>query len=208
MHGVVLGDGQELTAARVILCTGTFLRGLMHVGETRTRGGREGAASSEGLSGELRRLGLELRRLVRDDEAGDETPVAFSPDADDAFMFYGIACGAVDTEGFEIEQVLEDIESLNRKALEGALEGDRAVGLDLGELLPTLFEELLLARGRLGLAPVLGGRIDLGGRRCLGRWFGLGRLNLDGRLDGGGPQRLRQPDQQKGGRQHQKAPAG
>ena len=61
---MVLGDGQEVTAARVILCTGTFLRGLMHVGETRTRGGREGAASSEGLSGELRRLGLRTRVLA------------------------------------------------------------------------------------------------------------------------------------------------
>jgi 1,4-dihydroxy-6-naphthoate synthase len=48
--------------------------------------------------------------------------VGHSPDPDDAFMFYGIACGAVDTEGFEIEQVLEDIESLNRRALEGELE--------------------------------------------------------------------------------------
>ncbi len=61
--GVQLGDGRELRAPRVILCSGTFLRGLMHVGESRTRGGREGAGSSEGLSGELARLGLELRRL-------------------------------------------------------------------------------------------------------------------------------------------------
>ena len=45
-----------------------------------------------------------------------------SPDPDDAFMFYGIAAGKVDTAGFEIEQVLEDIETLNRRALEGELE--------------------------------------------------------------------------------------
>jgi 1,4-dihydroxy-6-naphthoate synthase len=37
-------------------------------------------------------------------------------------MFYGIASGEVDTAGFEITQVLEDIESLNRRALEGELE--------------------------------------------------------------------------------------
>jgi len=61
--GVGLADGRELRGARVVLCTGTFLRGLMHVGEQQTRGGREGAESSEGLSGELQRLGLELRRL-------------------------------------------------------------------------------------------------------------------------------------------------
>jgi 1,4-dihydroxy-6-naphthoate synthase len=48
--------------------------------------------------------------------------VGHSPDPDDAFMFYGIAAGRVDTEGFVIEQVLEDIESLNRRALAGELE--------------------------------------------------------------------------------------
>jgi 1,4-dihydroxy-6-naphthoate synthase len=48
--------------------------------------------------------------------------IGHSPDPDDAFMFYGIACGAVDTTGFEIEQVLDDIESLNRQALAGDLE--------------------------------------------------------------------------------------
>ena len=37
-------------------------------------------------------------------------------------MFYGIAAGKVDTSGIEIEQVLEDIESLNRRALDGELE--------------------------------------------------------------------------------------
>ena len=48
--------------------------------------------------------------------------VGHSPDPDDAFMFYGIASGRVDTRGFEIEQVLEDIEALNRRALVGELE--------------------------------------------------------------------------------------
>ncbi len=48
--------------------------------------------------------------------------IGHSPDPDDAFMFYGIAAEKIDTEGFEIEQVLEDIETLNRRALEGQLE--------------------------------------------------------------------------------------
>ena len=48
--------------------------------------------------------------------------IGHSPDADDAFMFYGFASGAVSVEGFQVEQVLEDIESLNLKALEGELE--------------------------------------------------------------------------------------
>ena len=48
--------------------------------------------------------------------------VAHSPDSDDAFMFYGFACGAVAAEGFEVDQVLADIESLNRAAFEGRYE--------------------------------------------------------------------------------------
>ena len=45
-----------------------------------------------------------------------------SPDPDDAFMFWGLAAGAVDTQGFEFEHVLADIQSLNEWALEGRLE--------------------------------------------------------------------------------------
>ena len=45
-----------------------------------------------------------------------------SPDPDDAFMFYGLATGKVAAEGYEIVQVLKDIESLNRMAMEGAIE--------------------------------------------------------------------------------------
>jgi 1,4-dihydroxy-6-naphthoate synthase len=48
--------------------------------------------------------------------------IGHSPDPDDAFMYYAIAKGKVDTAGFAVEQVLEDIESLNRRALNGELE--------------------------------------------------------------------------------------
>jgi 1,4-dihydroxy-6-naphthoate synthase len=48
--------------------------------------------------------------------------VAHSPDSDDAFMFYGLASGAVDTDGLQIDQVLADIETLNRAAFEGCYE--------------------------------------------------------------------------------------
>jgi 1,4-dihydroxy-6-naphthoate synthase len=48
--------------------------------------------------------------------------VAHSPDSDDAFMFYGLASGNVDTGGIVVEQVLADIETLNRAALEGRYE--------------------------------------------------------------------------------------
>jgi 1,4-dihydroxy-6-naphthoate synthase len=45
-----------------------------------------------------------------------------SPDADDAFMFWGLAEDRVDTRGFEFEHVLRDIQTLNEWALEGRLE--------------------------------------------------------------------------------------
>ena len=48
--------------------------------------------------------------------------VAHSPGSDDAFMFYGLASGAVDTGGIEVDQVLSDIETLNRAAFEGKYE--------------------------------------------------------------------------------------
>ncbi len=48
--------------------------------------------------------------------------VGHSPDPDDAFMFYGIQSGKVDTEGYKIEHVIEDIETLNQRAIRGELE--------------------------------------------------------------------------------------
>lgn len=48
--------------------------------------------------------------------------VAHSPDSDDAFMFYGLASGAVQVPGIEVDQVLADIETLNRAAFEGKYE--------------------------------------------------------------------------------------
>jgi 1,4-dihydroxy-6-naphthoate synthase len=48
--------------------------------------------------------------------------VAHSPDSDDAFMFYGLASGAVSLDGFEVDQQLKDIETLNRAAFDGRYE--------------------------------------------------------------------------------------
>src|SRR5438067_10095483 len=45
--------------------------------------------------------------------------IAHSPDSDDACMFYGLASGRVPSNGFELEHVLADIESLNRAAFDG-----------------------------------------------------------------------------------------
>src|SRR2546423_7267606 len=48
--------------------------------------------------------------------------VAHSPDSDDAFMFYALAEGKVDTEDLRYVHELQDIESLNQRALRGELE--------------------------------------------------------------------------------------
>ncbi len=48
--------------------------------------------------------------------------VCHSPDSDDAFMFYALASGKVDTEGIEYTHELRDIETLNQRALRGELE--------------------------------------------------------------------------------------
>lgn len=48
--------------------------------------------------------------------------IAHSPDSDDAFMFYPMVFGLIDTEGFSFEHVLADIETLNRRAFEGTYE--------------------------------------------------------------------------------------
>ncbi len=61
--GVRLKDGREIAAAAVVLTTGTFLAGLIHLGETTTPAGRYGEAPSVGLSETLRRAGLGLGRL-------------------------------------------------------------------------------------------------------------------------------------------------
>ncbi|MBV8755013.1 MAG: tRNA uridine-5-carboxymethylaminomethyl(34) synthesis enzyme MnmG [Hyphomicrobiales bacterium] len=61
--GVRLTDGRTLTAGAVVVTTGTFLRGLIHIGEEQTPAGRVGEAPSVGLSHTFERLGFALGRL-------------------------------------------------------------------------------------------------------------------------------------------------
>ncbi|WP_046862342.1 tRNA uridine-5-carboxymethylaminomethyl(34) synthesis enzyme MnmG [Microvirga massiliensis] len=61
--GLVLTDGRELTAAAIVLTTGTFLRGLIHIGERKIPAGRVGEKPALGLSTTLERLGFGLGRL-------------------------------------------------------------------------------------------------------------------------------------------------
>ena len=94
MRGVRLEDGRELRAAAVVLTTGTFLRAVMHTGDSRSSGGRQGERSAEGLSEDVARLQLKLARLKTgtpprllrgslrweafEEQWGDERPQPFS----------------------------------------------------------------------------------------------------------------------------------
>ena len=61
--GVRLVDGREFACGAAVLTTGTFLRGLIHVGEKQTPAGRVGEAPALGLSRTLERIGFALGRL-------------------------------------------------------------------------------------------------------------------------------------------------
>ena len=61
--GVSLGDGRHYATGRVVLTTGTFLNGLIHIGEEKIPAGRVGERPSLGLSRTLNRLGFALGRL-------------------------------------------------------------------------------------------------------------------------------------------------
>ena len=112
VSGVVLADGRSYNAKSVVLTTGTFLNGLIHIGDVRQPAGRVGEAPSLGVSDKLRILGLQLGRLKTGTPArldgrsidwtavemqhGDEPPVPFS------FLTHSIttpqiACGVTET---------------------------------------------------------------------------------------------------------------
>ncbi len=92
--GVVTEDGTEYGAAKVILTTGTFLKGLIHIGDNRIPAGRHGEAPAIGLSERLYGAGFDMGRLktgtparlskdsldwdALDQQAADETPLPFS----------------------------------------------------------------------------------------------------------------------------------
>jgi tRNA uridine 5-carboxymethylaminomethyl modification enzyme len=61
--GVRLTDGRIFVAGAIVLTTGTFLRGLIHIGERQIPAGRVGEAPSMGVSGALERAGFALGRL-------------------------------------------------------------------------------------------------------------------------------------------------
>jgi tRNA uridine 5-carboxymethylaminomethyl modification enzyme len=92
--GVLTADGEVISCGAVVLTTGTFLRGLIHIGERKIPAGRAGEAPSIGLSKTLYGLGLKMGRLktgtpprldgttinwaALEVQHGDDPPVPFS----------------------------------------------------------------------------------------------------------------------------------
>ena len=101
--------------------------------------------------------------------------VAHSPDSDDAFMFFGLASGSVDTGGIVVDQVLSDIETLNRAAFDGRYEvtavsfhayahlADKYALLPHGASMGDKYGPIVVARQDGGPAGVKGSRIAIPG---------------------------------------------
>lgn len=91
--GVVLADGASLTAASVVLTTGTFLRGVIHIGEHSYPGGRMGDNPSVRLAERMDDFGLALGRLKTgtpprlDGKTIDWSTLEMQPGDDDPAMF-------------------------------------------------------------------------------------------------------------------------
>ncbi|WP_167850897.1 tRNA uridine-5-carboxymethylaminomethyl(34) synthesis enzyme MnmG [Tabrizicola caldifontis] len=129
--GVVLASGAELASGRVVLTAGTFLNGVIHIGDRRMPGGRMGDSPSKLLAAQLAELALPVGRLKTgtpprldgrtidwarlDSQPGDENPVMFSflnraPEARQ------VACGITHTTE-ATHQIVRD--NLGRSAMYG-----------------------------------------------------------------------------------------
>jgi 1,4-dihydroxy-6-naphthoate synthase len=101
--------------------------------------------------------------------------VAHSPDSDDAFMFYALAEGKIDTDGITYVHELQDIETLNRRAMRGELEvtavsihayaylADRYALLPHGASMGDRYGPRLVSRERKSRADVRGARVAVPG---------------------------------------------
>jgi tRNA uridine 5-carboxymethylaminomethyl modification enzyme len=129
--GVVLDDGSEVRARNVVLTTGTFLRGVIHIGDEARSGGRMGDKASVKLADRIDSFGLPLGRLktgtpprldgrtikwdLLEQQQGDDDPTLFS------FMSKGIAVRQVSCGMTYTNEKTHDIirENLSRSAMYG-----------------------------------------------------------------------------------------
>ena len=131
MQGIELATGEALSASRVILTAGTFLNGVIHIGDRRMQGGRMGDLPSRALAAQLAELALPVGRLktgtpprldgrtidwaALEMQPGDDQPTVFSflnthPEARQ------ISCGITHTSD-ETHQIVRD--NLSRSAMYG-----------------------------------------------------------------------------------------
>ena len=135
--GTIDANGIEYRAAAVVLTTGTFLKGIIHRGETRIPAGRHGEAPAIGLSDRLYGLGFAMGRLKTgtparldgstidwagiDSQAGDETPSPFSF-LTGSLDVRQVACGVTFTNE-ETHRIIAE------RLGESAVYGGRATGI-------------------------------------------------------------------------------
>lgn len=129
--GLRLADGRELLSRQIILTTGTFLNGLIHIGEVTKQAGRWGDSASVSLAASLKPLDLPLGRLKTgtppriarrsidwdslDQQPGDDEPTMFSY-LNSAPMVQQISCAVTHTNT-ETHRVIR--ENLGRSAMYG-----------------------------------------------------------------------------------------
>lgn len=129
--GVVMEDGREISAGAVVLTTGTFLRGVIHIGDVSRPGGRMGDRPSIRLAERIDSFGLPLGRLktgtpprldgrtidwsVLEMQPGDDDPVLFSF-LSDGVTAPQISCGITHTNA-RTHQIIQD--NLSRSAMYG-----------------------------------------------------------------------------------------
>ncbi len=125
INGVILLDGSRIYSSKVIICSGTFLDGIIHIGEIKIPAGRYGELPSQGLASQLSALGIHTSRLktgtpprvtkrsidfskmsVQD---GDRDPVPFSFRTRD-FSPKNIACYMAHTNKISHEIILSSID--------------------------------------------------------------------------------------------------
>ena len=123
--GVVTATGEIFETSRVVLTTGTFLKGLIHIGDERTPAGRIGEAPAIGLSDRLYSLGFDMGRLktgtparlkkstidwdALDQQPADEQPVPFSF-LTDKIRVPQVTCGITHTNETTHAVIAENIE--------------------------------------------------------------------------------------------------
>lgn len=131
VRGVILADGSEIVSHAVVLTTGTFLRGVIHIGDVSHSGGRMGDNASVKLAERIDSFGLPLGRLktgtpprlngrtikwdLLDSQPGDDEPVMFSFLNKSPFARQ-IACGITHTNAKTHDIIREN---LDRSAMYG-----------------------------------------------------------------------------------------